>query len=89
MTTHVSSRSTTVRVTGRTHDTLRRLSDALGISMQEAVARAADAYWRRYVIERSNEGYAELMADPEAWQEELEERALWGVTLADGLDEPE
>jgi hypothetical protein len=33
-----------------------------------------------------NEGYARLRADPEAWQEELDERRLWDTTMADGLD---
>jgi hypothetical protein len=31
--------------------------------------------------------YARLQADPVAWEEELAERAVWEVTLADGLDD--
>ena len=32
-----------------------------------------------------NEDFAALRADPKAWQEEQEERALWEKSLADGL----
>jgi hypothetical protein len=33
--------------------------------------------------------YAALRADPDAWAEELAERALWDTTLMDGLwDDP-
>ena len=42
---------------------------------------------RRQFLEEVNAAYAALQEDPEAWQEELEERRLWEVTLADGLDE--
>jgi hypothetical protein len=40
----------------------------------------------RQFLEACNAAYTELKQDPERWQEELEERALWEATLADGLD---
>lgn len=42
---------------------------------------------RRQFWEKFNAAYTALREDPEAWKEELEERALWEATLADGLDE--
>jgi hypothetical protein len=33
-----------------------------------------------------DEDFARLQADPEAWKEELRERAIWDATLADGLE---
>ncbi len=39
------------------------------------------------MIEQSNAAYAEMRKDPVAWQEELDERALWEVTLMDGLED--
>lgn len=37
-------------------------------------------------LDELNEDYAKLRADPEAWAQEEAERALWDVTLADGLN---
>ena len=41
---------------------------------------------RKKLIQASNEAYAKLRRNPKAWKEELEERALWDATLADGLE---
>ena len=40
------------------------------------------------ILEQANEAYAALQQNNQEWQEELEERALWDVTLEDGeIDE--
>jgi hypothetical protein len=36
-------------------------------------------------IDQANEAYARLRSDPEAWRQELAERAEWDGTLMDGL----
>lgn len=36
---------------------------------------------------RFNAAYAELPSDPAAWQQELDERALWDHTNLDGLED--
>ena len=79
--------STTVRVSEPTHRTLRELSEQLGESMQGILDRAIEDYRRKRVLEQANAGYAALRADPEAWKEELAERADWQATLSDGLDD--
>ena len=79
--------STTVRVSEPTHRTLRELSEQLGESMQGILDQAIEDYRRKRVLERANAGYAALRADPEAWNEELAERADWEATLSDGLDD--
>jgi hypothetical protein len=38
------------------------------------------------LIGETNRAYAVLKADPKAWKEERQERALWDGTLADGLE---
>jgi len=40
-------------------------------------------------FEARAKAYREIRADGALWQEELEERALWEGTIADGLDEDE
>ncbi len=79
--------ATTMRITERSHETLRRLSDEAKLSMQEIADRAIEEYRRRQILEQTNAAYAGLRLDPEAWQQELEERADWEDTLADGLEE--
>lgn len=51
------------------------------------VAKAVEEYKRYLLIERTNEAFAALRAQPKQWAEELEERHLWNATLNDGLEE--
>lgn len=51
------------------------------------VAKAVEEYKRYLLIERTNEAFAALRAQPERWAEELEERRLWNATLNDSLEE--
>jgi hypothetical protein len=50
------------------------------------LARAVAEYWGRRVIEEHNSAMAAARQDPKAWGDECAERALWDVTLSDGLD---
>lgn len=75
----------TVRIREETHEALRQLAEREGDTLQDVLSRAVEAYRRAHILAESNVGYAALRADPVAWQEELEERGAWEVTLADGL----
>ena len=77
--------SVTVRISDRTRKLLRELAASTGESMQTIVGRAVEDYSRRRFLEEANRAYAELRRNPQAWQEELDERALWDSTLRDGL----
>jgi len=79
--------SRTVRVDQETWETLHELAKQQGEPMQSVLARAVEAFRRQYILEKTNAVYADLRANPEAWQEEQEERREWDATLADGLDE--
>ena len=76
-----------VRVTDETLAALRDLSQQTAESMQDIVAKAVEAYRRQQILELSNAAYAALKADPQAWQDMRDERAVWDVTLADGLED--
>jgi hypothetical protein len=78
--------SQTVRISKTDHTALAELSRATGKSMSSALSDAIQAQRRKHLIEASNAAYAKLRKDPKAWKEELEERALWDTTLADGLE---
>jgi predicted transcriptional regulator len=79
-----NSRSTTVRISPTAHRTLRELAAHCGESMPAILDRAIEEYRRKRFLEEANAAYAALRANPEAWREEQEERALWEATLADG-----
>jgi hypothetical protein len=53
--------------------------------IEQAAREIDEEAERARFFQAYNAGYAELRADPDAWAEELRERALWDVTLADGL----
>jgi predicted transcriptional regulator len=79
--------STTVRVSEHTHELLRKLAEATGEPLQKVLERAVENYRREQFYAKFNAAFERLRADPEAWKEELAERALWESTLADGLDD--
>ena len=78
--------TTTIRVSVKTHNTLRDLARTIGAPMQEILEQAVEQYRRQRLLAATNAAYAALRADPEAWQALKEERAAWDVTLADGLE---
>lgn len=80
------SAATTVRITEETRAVLRQLAREYHQPMQEILARAVEAYRRQCILEQTNAAYATIRRDPNAWAEELDERAAWEVTIADGLE---
>jgi predicted transcriptional regulator len=78
-----------VRVDDGTHERLHRLAQQAGDSMGAVLAKALEAYEAQAFWRDVTEAYAALRADPQAWAEELAERAEWDGTLGDGLsDDP-
>jgi hypothetical protein len=67
----------TVRITAQTHARLRELAGDRGESLQDVLAAAVDRLWRDQLLTQLDEDYAQLRADPAAWEEELAERRLW------------
>jgi len=78
--------STTVRITKKTHAALRDLAKQRQVPIGELVGQIVTEVQRRELFERTNAAYAALRSDPEAWEQELAERAAWDSTLADGLE---
>ena len=54
--------------------------------MQTIVEEAIEQYRRRRFLEGLSQDFKTLKEDPQAWQEELEERLLWDKTLLDGVE---
>ena len=77
----------TVRVGERTRRRLKELSKELGKPMTEVLRQALEMYRRSMIIAEANRAWAILKADPEAWNDELAERAAWDSTLGDGQED--
>ena len=78
--------TTTVRIREETNETLRDLKQQTGESAPDILARAVDQFYRSILIAETNIGYAELRADPAAWEDDQAELAVWDETLADGIE---
>lgn len=78
---------TTIRVSHKTRNILRELTQASGLAMQQIVVQAIEQYQRQYFLDIANRAYAELRADKNERQQMLSEREAWDTTLLDDLDE--
>jgi hypothetical protein len=78
---------TILRASDITHKNLKELAHQTGLPMQAVLEKAVTAYKRAVFLEKLNDDFAALHADPTAWQEELEERTLLEQSLGDGLQD--
>ncbi len=75
-----------LRISESAHRNLREISRVQHRPMQAVLDSAVEAYRRKVFLEGLNADFAALRADPDAWREEEQERALWETTLSDGLE---
>ena len=55
--------------------------------VNEMIDTPIEGLRRKLLLEQHNRTYESLRADPVLWRRELEERAIWDVALADGLND--
>ena len=79
--------SLTVRISQRSHRTLRELAKRTGQPMMSVLDQALSEFQRKCFWEQTNAAFAALRKNPKAWKEELSERAAWNATLLDGLED--
>ena len=77
--------STTVRISKKSRDALRRMAVETGRPLSAVLEAAVEAYRRRGILERTNAAYAALRADPAALQNWQTEARRWDVALTDGV----
>jgi hypothetical protein len=77
---------TTIRISEKSLQTLQKLADESGESMEAILDRALEEHRRRVFMDQVNADYAALRQDPEAWADYQKELDLWDATLMDGLD---
>jgi hypothetical protein len=79
---------TTIKVSVRTRDRLKKLADEDNLTMDAELALALDKAEEARFWAGVREDYARLQADPEEWAEYTAELAEWDETAGDGLDNP-
>src|SRR5438045_2199135 len=79
-------RAPNVRISANSHELLRRMAEEEGESMHAILDKAIERYRRERFLRSANEDYQAVRQAPQAWEPELQERAVWDQTLADGLD---
>lgn len=83
----MSQNTSTIRITNGTREILDEIAAEEGRPMSVILAEAVERYRRERFFASINDGYARLRGDEKAWKKELEERAHWESTLADGLED--
>ncbi len=78
--------TTTLRVSTHLRDLISEMARSAGTSMQQVLEQSVEAYRRQQVLQATNAAYAALQINEKQWQELEEERAIWDVTLTDGLE---
>ena len=79
--------SRTVRIDETTYTLLKQLAERAGMTMLDLLAEAVEDHRRNMFLRQMNADFARLRNNPKAWQEELEERALWDNALCDGQED--
>jgi hypothetical protein len=55
------------------------------ISKQDVIDVALEQLEKETLLKLANEAYSALQKNDQEWKEELAERALWDITLEDGI----
>jgi predicted transcriptional regulator len=79
--------STSIRIDEQALAVLRELAHKQRQPVQTVLKQAIDSYRREKFLEEANAAYAALRSNPEAWNEEQQERQIWDHTTSDGLDQ--
>jgi hypothetical protein len=75
-----------IRVSRAVYERIREMAQENHETLGGVIERLVKQEEERQFWAQVNADFAALRADPEAWAEEVHERALWEGTLMDGLD---
>lgn len=76
-----------IRISDSAFEKLQKLEQETGESKQEIIEKQLEKRMRENLLKKGNEAYERLKKNPKAWQEELEERAVWQQADNDGLED--
>lgn len=77
----------TIDISETTHKTLLQLAQSSGDDLVTIIDRAVENYRRYVFLVQADRAFAKLRQDETLWQQEIAERQLWDLTIADGVVE--
>lgn len=77
----------TIDISETTHKTLLQLAQTSGDDVVTIMDRAVENYRRYIFLLQADRAFAKLRQNEELWQEEISERQMWDLTIADGVAE--
>ncbi len=77
--------TTSIRISTNAHATLKQIARDESESMQSVLDRLLRKYRAEQLLHRTNTAFSNLRDNPDEWEHELEERAVWDQALADDL----
>lgn len=78
--------TSTIRISAASHQLLKEVAQIENSPMQLILEKAIERYRRELILYKTNQAYAALRGDTEAWNEEVRERDLWDQTLDDDFN---
>jgi hypothetical protein len=75
----------TVRISPTAHRSLAQIAEQTNSSLQETLDRAIENERRRLLLERTNQAYAKLRRNKQAWKAWRGELGELDATLGDGI----
>lgn len=76
----------TIDISEATHETLQKLAESSGESIQTILDRAIENYRRYIFLVQANQAFTAMKQNDALWQEEITERQAWNCTVADGIE---
>jgi hypothetical protein len=73
----------TVRIAETDHAALNEMSRETGKPMSALLSEAIQELRPSQLLKQTNDAYARLRQKPKAWEEEMQERAVWDNAQAD------
>jgi predicted transcriptional regulator len=80
----ISMPDLTVTLSNNAHETLTKLAESSGETMQTVLDKAIENYRRYIFLVQADRAFVALRQKEELWQEELAERELWDSAMLDG-----
>jgi hypothetical protein len=77
----------TIDISEATHKTLLQLTQSSGDDFVTIIDRAVENYRRYVFLVQADRAFVTLRQNEELWQDEIDERQAWDMTIADGVTE--
>ncbi len=77
--------TSTIRISVASHQLLKEVAQIENSPMQLILEKAIERYRRELILHKTNQAYAALREDKDAWNEEVWERDSWDQTIEDDL----